>query len=59
MQDSIMGKETSLERNLAGPSANTDYDPLFVESVMGQNKSSRPQRLSEKNPTEAGQIQNE
>ena len=56
MQDSIMGRETSLERNLAGPSVSCDYDPLFVESAMGQNKPSRTQRLSEKNPAETGQI---
>ena len=59
MQDSIMGRETSLDRNLAGPSPGCDYDPLFVESAMGQNKSSRPVKLPEKGPTETGPFQNE
>ena len=65
MQDSITGKETSLERNTTAlNSAGCDYDPLYIETAYNMNNAKRPPKASERNtptPTqqEKADLQNE
>ena len=50
MQDSITGKEISLERNTTAlNSASCDYDPLYVETAYNAQKATKPPKVADRN----------